>query len=235
MQRIGALTEKIGIHATSQRFQCVSPGDAEQALPPLQQFNPCEICGHIADVHWDFLRKFQNTLIVDGEERRRFSNNRGLCGFHTWQLELVASDYGLCMTYPDVLERLATWLRAEAQGPKPREERRTESGRFSPEMEAASCARSKHKRKLRPFPPCRPTGLRRRAGDGVAFRHLSSPFRRTHWRLARSPGRPPVCSITRRRFTSVFQRTCAATRCGTMRDGALTTATRTKAPQKERC
>ena len=35
----------------------------------------------------------------------------GLCPFHAWEFQSVASPYGMCVGYPPLLERLATELR----------------------------------------------------------------------------------------------------------------------------
>lgn len=113
-QRLGAVASRIATQAKVQRFQCETPEQIEQALPALQQFNPCEICGHIDEAQWNFLRDFQLRLNVDPQERQRFADHRGLCGFHGWLLESVAADYGLCMSFSPVLDRLAAGLRAEA-------------------------------------------------------------------------------------------------------------------------
>ncbi len=117
-QRLAALAGRIAAQSKAPRFQCATPEEGEQALPALQQFNPCEICAHIDEAQWNFLRRFQLKLTVDPQERQRFAEHRGLCGFHAWQLESVAADYGLCMSYAPVLDRLAAWLRAEAANAK---------------------------------------------------------------------------------------------------------------------
>jgi GTP-binding protein EngB required for normal cell division len=121
-QRLDALANRIAAQTATQtaaqakveRFQCESPQDSEMALPALDQFNPCEICAHIGEAQWDFLRKYQLRLSVDPQEGQRFAEHGGLCGFHAWQMESVAADYGLCMSFSPVLDRLAARLRAEA-------------------------------------------------------------------------------------------------------------------------
>jgi hypothetical protein len=117
-QRLAAFADRIAAQAKAQRFQCETPEQREEALPALHQFNPCEICAHIDEAQWNFLRQFQFKLNVDPQERRRFAEHRGLCGFHAWLLESIATDYGLCMSFSPVLDRLAAWLRAEAANAK---------------------------------------------------------------------------------------------------------------------
>ena len=77
----------------------------------LHQLPPCEICAHITNELWDFLSKYQYELVISGDERDRFADRGGLCPFHAWELEFVASPYGMCVGYPSLLERLATELR----------------------------------------------------------------------------------------------------------------------------
>ncbi len=117
-QRLAALASRIAAQPKAQRFQCATSEESEQALPALHQFNPCEICASIDEAQWNFLREFQLKLTVDPQERRLFAEHRGLCGFHAWQLESVAADYGLCLSYPPVLDRFAGWLRTEAANAK---------------------------------------------------------------------------------------------------------------------
>ena len=87
LQRLDAFARRIAAQAKVERFQCESPEESGKALPALHQFNPCEICGHIGEAQWDFLRKFQLKLTVDPQERQRFAEHGGLCGFHAWQME----------------------------------------------------------------------------------------------------------------------------------------------------
>ncbi len=114
LHRLDAFASRIATEAKVQRFQCETPEESEKALPELHQFNPCEICASIDEAQWNFLRKFQLRLSVDPQERQRFADHRGLCGFHAWHMESVAADYGLCMSFSPVLDQLAAWLRAEA-------------------------------------------------------------------------------------------------------------------------
>jgi GTP-binding protein EngB required for normal cell division len=85
-----------------------------EELPTLKQLNPCEICAHIDEALWDFLRQFQYDITVNHEEQRRLAEHGGLCSFHTWQYEEIASPYGTCIGYPTLLRRLATQFRGAA-------------------------------------------------------------------------------------------------------------------------
>jgi hypothetical protein len=83
-------------------------------LPTLQQLSPCEVCAHTNQALWDFLRQFQYDISVNHDEQRRLAARGGLCSFHTWQYEAIASPYGTCTGYPPLLRRVATWLRNAA-------------------------------------------------------------------------------------------------------------------------
>jgi hypothetical protein len=73
---------------------------------------PCEICTHVANRMFDFLRKFQYDITVDPEKQRQLSERGGLCSFHTWRYQQLASPQGTCVGYAGVLDRWAARLSA---------------------------------------------------------------------------------------------------------------------------
>lgn len=77
----------------------------------LHQLPTCEICAQVADRLWKFLCKYQYDIIINQEEQRRFADRGGLCPFHSWQLQSVASPYGICTGYAPLLDQLAVALR----------------------------------------------------------------------------------------------------------------------------
>lgn len=107
--KLGVLDQQFG---HKDRTQQPPPGAGpSEAFPDLHRLAGCEICAHIADKLWGFLCKYQYEIIVDHEERERFASRGGLCPFHAWQLQSVASPYGMCVGYPPLLDRLAAELR----------------------------------------------------------------------------------------------------------------------------
>jgi hypothetical protein len=84
----------------------------------LAQLRPCEICAHISKVQWDFLCRFQYDLGTSHAWQVRFAEAGGLCSFHTWQYEPIASPLGVCTGFPPLLDRLAKGLRAGVAGPR---------------------------------------------------------------------------------------------------------------------
>ncbi len=113
-QRLAEVRRHIETRPAGARFQCETRGDRDEPLPPLQQSRPCEICVAINDRLWDFMSRLPQRLIADAGARQQFTKNRGLCSHHAWQFEAMASDYGVCMAYSELLARLAAWFRAEA-------------------------------------------------------------------------------------------------------------------------
>lgn len=86
---------------------------AEPSIAPtLQQLQPCEICTQTKDALWKFECTFQYEISTDPDARRQFAEAGGLCSFHTWQYEAIASPYGICTAYPILLDYVATWLRS---------------------------------------------------------------------------------------------------------------------------
>lgn len=119
------LIEKIG--GLVQKFDV-----ANRAMPPAtaasfddfanpRQLPTCEICKQIADKLWECLCKYQYEIIVNDEQRERFADRGGLCPFHAWQLQSVASPYGACVGYPPLLDRLAACFRNFASQAHPKD------------------------------------------------------------------------------------------------------------------
>ena len=117
--QISALAEAIIRVSPGAASESAAPSKPASELPALHQFRSCEICTHIANVQWEFLSKYQHKLSISHDEQRSFAENGGLCSFHTWQYASMVSSYGVCTSYPLLLDRLATWFRtAAAAGPQ---------------------------------------------------------------------------------------------------------------------
>jgi small GTP-binding protein len=80
--------------------------------PTSAQLQPCEICASISSALWEFERRFQYEIVVNREARRDLAERGGLCSFHTWQYESIASPQGICESYSAVLEDWAAWMHA---------------------------------------------------------------------------------------------------------------------------
>ena len=78
---------------------------------------PCAICAHALEQVFDFLRKFQYDITVSPERQQQLADRGGLCSFHTWIYEQVASPQGTCIGYADVLDNWASQLLAATAGP----------------------------------------------------------------------------------------------------------------------
>jgi small GTP-binding protein len=104
--RVGALRKELGKEHQHQALDTASV----RVAASLHNIQACEICARIADEVWDLICQYQYEIAVSHEEQQRFATRGGLCPFHTWQLQGVASPYGLCAGYSHLLEHLATKL-----------------------------------------------------------------------------------------------------------------------------
>jgi small GTP-binding protein len=111
-RQIGNLAKQFG--ADNRAGPAKGLSGAVAMFPDLHQIETCEICAEVADRLWDFLCGYQYAISADGGEQRRFAESGGLCPFHAWQLQSVASAYGTCAGYPPLLDRLAAELSALA-------------------------------------------------------------------------------------------------------------------------
>jgi small GTP-binding protein len=90
------------------------PASQPRQLPSSQQLRTCEICSQVNETLWDFECKHQHDISTDLGIQQLFVASGGLCSFHTWQYQAVASAYGICTSYPALLDHLAEWLRLHA-------------------------------------------------------------------------------------------------------------------------
>lgn len=113
-EQIAAIARQLGgaRGATIAADTAIGPAVAVAAAPPPAQARPCEICGHVTNRCFDFLRKFQYEITVIPERQQQLAERGGLCSFHTWIYEQIASPQGTCIGYADVLEQWATRLLA---------------------------------------------------------------------------------------------------------------------------
>jgi GTP-binding protein EngB required for normal cell division len=88
--------------------------DSTATFPDLHRIVSCGICAFIAERLWDFLCRYQCDIAVNRVEQERFAELGGFCSFHTWEYESIASPYGICNGYPNLLDRLTAELRDAA-------------------------------------------------------------------------------------------------------------------------
>jgi GTP-binding protein EngB required for normal cell division len=117
-----ALEEKIDILAKSIAPQTHGIPRHGRSLPGMpagsdtvQQLHSCEICARINEALWNFLCRFQYDIGTRHDEQRRFAQRGGLCSFHTWQYESIASPQGTCAGFSPLVDRLAEELRTVAE------------------------------------------------------------------------------------------------------------------------
>jgi small GTP-binding protein len=75
------------------------------------RFVGCSICDRIDRGMYDFLCRYQYDVSTRRDIQTKFVEHRGLCAFHTWQYEAMASPHGTCVGFSPLLERLAVDLR----------------------------------------------------------------------------------------------------------------------------
>lgn len=86
---------------------------ADPASPGLQA-RPCEICGRAVNRCFEFFRHFQYDITIKPDCQQQLADRGGLCSFHTWIYEQIASPQGTCTGYAGVLDRWASRLFAVA-------------------------------------------------------------------------------------------------------------------------
>lgn len=111
-RHIGNLAKQFG--ADDRVVPANRPSGMGAVFADLHQIGTCEICAEVADRLWDFLCGYQYAISADSGEQQRFAESGGLCPFHAWQLQSIASAYGTCAGYPPLLDRLAAELSALA-------------------------------------------------------------------------------------------------------------------------
>jgi hypothetical protein len=85
--------------------------------PDLGAMRPCLICVTAAQQCYDFLRRYQYDIFVDPDRQRELAEHNGLCSFHVWGYEAVASPLGTCAGFAPLLDRLAEGLAAQRCAP----------------------------------------------------------------------------------------------------------------------
>ena len=83
-----------------------SAGDTAATLQ-IEKRTGCWICGAILDAIFGFLSKYQYELTINPDTQLEHANRGGFCPLHTWQYENLASPYGVCTAYPELVHRIA--------------------------------------------------------------------------------------------------------------------------------
>lgn len=109
IERLHNLREAgMGIEGAQKSF-----GDSPQDIPRgtvslrLEQRGGCKICSTMLSDIFQFLSKYQYELTIDPNAQREHSLRGGFCPLHTWQYENIASPYGVCTSYPQLVHRIA--------------------------------------------------------------------------------------------------------------------------------
>lgn len=109
-EAVAALARQIGGARGSTVALAAGAANGAAALPLPTQSRSCEICAQVIDRCFEFLRHFQYDITVSPERQQQLAERGGLCSFHTWVYEQLASPQGTCMGYAAVVERWASRL-----------------------------------------------------------------------------------------------------------------------------
>jgi GTP-binding protein EngB required for normal cell division len=77
-------------------------------------FRSCEVCRQLDDGLYDFLCQYQWRLASEHSAQADLAARGGLCSFHYWHLESVASPQGICIGLSALVERWARRLQDAA-------------------------------------------------------------------------------------------------------------------------
>jgi len=113
-ERVAAILRRIDGGRTPQSASASESIFRAVETPPVALSQSCEICGHVANKCFDFLRTFQYEITVNPERQEHLAELGGLCTFHTWMYEQLASPQGTCIGFAGVLDRWASRLFALA-------------------------------------------------------------------------------------------------------------------------
>ncbi len=106
IERLRSFRDRIDATSTTH-----SAGSVATMAGGMAAFSACEICGRIQAEMYDFLCKYQYDAFARRDVQAKLVERGGLCAFHTWQYEAVASSHGTCVGFAAVLQRLAERLR----------------------------------------------------------------------------------------------------------------------------
>jgi hypothetical protein len=108
-EQLTALAQRIDA-ARGGALPAIAIGEAIAAEALIGPLRPCRICTHVTKESYDFLRTYQYDIVVSPERQRELAERGGLCSFHIWGYEAVASPHGTCVGFAAVLDRLAARL-----------------------------------------------------------------------------------------------------------------------------
>jgi small GTP-binding protein len=117
------------------------------AADGIPRFFRCTICERIEQEMYAFLCQYQYDVMARQDVQAGLAERGGLCEFHTWQYESIASPRGTCIGFAGVLEQLARRLRDLASTQEsPAIPRGLE--RLKPTLESCDLCRSRSKIEL---------------------------------------------------------------------------------------
>ncbi|HTV46527.1 MAG TPA: dynamin family protein [Stellaceae bacterium] len=109
---LAALAGRIaaGRAETSEARRPAKAATAPAEMPAIGRIRPCEVCVLVARQSYDLLSHYQYDIIVSPERQRELAERGGLCSFHLWTYERLASPHGICAGFAAVLDRVSQLL-----------------------------------------------------------------------------------------------------------------------------
>jgi small GTP-binding protein len=95
------------------------PLTALAAAADADMFVGCPVCAHIEREVYEFLCTYQYEVSAQPDRRDALAKDGGLCAFHTWQYDGVASPRGTCIGFSGVLAAFTARLRTIARDAPP--------------------------------------------------------------------------------------------------------------------
>ncbi len=143
--RLGAQVEALAKRIIEDHRQVpprpLAPPGVSTAVDPTPRLRPCEICGHVLDRVFEFLRHFQYDITLDPNRQQTLAEAGGLCSFHAWQYETVASPRGTCIGLPATFDHWAARLQDLVRSPLPSDVRRARLDALFPQPETCALCR----------------------------------------------------------------------------------------------
>lgn len=106
------------LHALRQRLEQKRQERAPTTIGAVSEeratFRECPICEQIEREMYAHLCQYQYDVCARRETQRELAEQAGLCSFHTWQYDAIASPHGTCIGFSPLLDDVSMRMREAA-------------------------------------------------------------------------------------------------------------------------
>lgn len=106
------------LRAVRQRVELTQPQVSAAVVESVSEdraiFTECPVCDRIEREMYDYLCQYQYDVGTRSEAQQKLAERSGLCAFHTWQYDAIASPHGTCLGFSPLLERVSSRMREAA-------------------------------------------------------------------------------------------------------------------------